>query len=190
MHWAPIPIIEFDLPPSSGFDVPNAVHIFQLLSRGPRIAFWLSAFAFIVLTAIGLVALFTGYGAAGVLCLMLSWFAGVGHMLVRHKLDLALWITREPAAVYWAAPCQWDKQLIWPGKSKYALTLHTPASLQLGALLAHHELIAVLHWLRQHNPDALIGSYSPKDSNGRLSGDDPFSQQAAWRDSGNSIDAS
>lgn len=104
-----------------------------------------------------------------------------------HSRDDTLWIAREPAAVYWAAPTQLRMPLFWTRRTEYALTLHTPASLPLGAMLAQDELITILQWLRWRNPDALIGSYSPKDSNGRLSGNDPWSPQTTSGDSGDPI---
>ncbi len=171
MHWAPIPIAEFDLPPSPvGFDLTNE-DVFRLLSRASRRGFWLSAVTFIVLLAIGIVAIGIGYLLGGVSCFALAVGAGTGNLLIRHKMNAAIWISREPAAVYWAAPRQWVRT------SEFVLTLHTPAAVQLETVLTQDELIGLLHWLRQRNPDALIGSYSPSDSDGRLSGNDPWSPQ-------------
>lgn len=170
MHWAPIPIAEFDLPPPVGFDLTNE-DVFRLLSRASRRGFWLSAVTFIVLLPIGIVAIGIGYPLGGVSCFALAVGAGTGNLLIRHKLNAALWITREPAAVYWAVPRRWVPT------TEFVLTLHTPAPVQLEAVLTQGELIGVLHWLRQRNPDALIGSYSPSDSDGRLSGNDPWSPQ-------------
>jgi hypothetical protein len=171
MHWAPIPITEFDLTPSPvGLHFAND-HVFRLLSRAPRRGFWLSAVAFIVLLALGIVAIEVGYPLAGVFCFVLTVAAGAGNLLLRHKINAARWISREPAAVYWAAPRQWVRA------TEFVLTLHTPAAAQLEAVLTQEELMGVLHWLRQRNPDALIGSYSPNDSDGQLSGSDPWSPQ-------------
>jgi hypothetical protein len=180
MHWAPIPIAEFDLPPPVGRDLTNE-DVFRLLSRAPRRGFWLSAVGFILLVAIGMVAIEIGYPLGAVLCFVIAWGAVTGNLLIRHRINAALWVSREPAAVYWAAPRQWVHT------TDYVLTLHTPAAVQLEAILTQDELIGVLHWLRQRNPDALIGSYSPSDSDGRLSGNDPWSPQTPQGVSANPI---
>jgi hypothetical protein len=98
-----------------------------------------------------------------------------------------LWITREPAAVYWAAPREYPQLATWSRKLESSVTLYTPAAGALEASLAHDELITVLHWLRQRNPDALIGSYSATDSDGRLSGNDPWSLRTTSGRSADSI---
>ena len=170
MHWAPIPITEFTLPPpSSDFAVADK-DIYRLLSRAPRRGFWLFAIAFIVLLAIGVDFRFCGKTLDSVLFFVIALLPGTGHFHVRHRLNVALWTCREPAAVFWAEPRQ-------HGRRKYLLTLHTPAPVTLEAILTPEELITVLHWLRQRNPDALIGSYSPNDSFGRLSGYDLWSTE-------------
>lgn len=167
MHWAPIPISEFALPPPT-HDLADE-DVFRLLSRAPRRGWWLSAVAFVVLLAIGIIAIVSGYPVGGISCLAFAAGAGMGNLLLRLKMNAALWISREPAAVYWAAPRQWLR------KAEYVLTLHTPAAVHLEVVLTQNELSGVLHWLHQRNPDALIGSYSPSDSDGRLSGNDPWS---------------
>jgi hypothetical protein len=176
MHWAPIPIAEFELPPPTGANLPDR-DVFRLLSRAPRRGLWLTATGFIGLLTIGLVAVFIGNTLVGVSLFVLSVAAGTGHILVRHKINAALWVTREPAAVYWAEPKQWVQQRMKTHRTVYALTLHTPAPIRLEVPLAEDEVIAVLHWLRHHNPDVLIGNFSPNDSGGRLSGNDPWSPQ-------------
>lgn len=170
MHWAPIPIAEFVLPPTAEFEIRDEV-VFRLLNRAPRRGFCISALAFIVLLAVGIVACVTGYTPAGVISFVLSWAAGTGNLVIRHKLNAALWIAREPAAVYWAETRPW----VVNRRTKYLLTLHTPAPVRLETLLSKDELMIVLLWLRRRNPDALIGSFSPSDSDGRLSGNDPWS---------------
>jgi len=55
MHWAPIPISEFALPPAT-VDLSD-VDIFRLLSRAPRRGFWITLIIFIVLIAFGFVAI-------------------------------------------------------------------------------------------------------------------------------------
>lgn len=175
MHWAAIPIAELDLPSPAESDLSDD-DVFRMLSRAPRRGAWLSALASIGLFTIGLGA-FIGNAFVGVPLIALGVVAGTGHMLLRHKLNAALWITREPAAVYWAEPQTWTQYRIWSRRTKYRLTLHTPAPVRLEVILAQDELIAFLHWLRQRNPDVLIGSFSPNDSDGRLSGNDPWSQQ-------------
>lgn len=169
MHWAPIPIVEFDLPSlPGGCDLADE-DVFRLFSRAPRRGFWLTAVAFIILLAAGIAAVAIGYPLGGVSCVVLAVGAGTANLLLRHKINAALWISREPAAVYWAVPRQWVR------KTQYVLTLHTPAPVHLDAILTQNELVRVVHWLRQRNPDALIGSYSPNDSGGLLSGNDPWS---------------
>jgi hypothetical protein len=173
MHWAPIPIAEFDIPPLPiGCDLASE-DVFRLLGRAPRRGFWLTAVAIPVLIAIGLVAIVIGSPVLGVSCFIFAVGAGTGNLLIRHKLNAVLWVSREPAAVYWAAPTSWGRT------TKYVLTLHTPAAVHLGAVLTHNELIGVIYWLRKRNPDALIGTYSPNDSDGKLSGSDPWSPQGA-----------
>lgn len=175
MHWAPIPIAEFALPPApSDFHVADE-DVFRLLSRAPRRGFWISAAGFIALLTGGLICFYTGYTLVGVLLFVFSVAAGTGNILVRHKINAAIWITREPAAVYWAAPREYPQMGAWSRQIESSVTLYTPAAGALEASLAHDELITVLHWLRQRNPDALIGSYSATDSDGRLSGNDPWS---------------
>lgn len=179
MHWAPIPIAEFNVPtPPSDFEVADA-SIYRLLSRAPRRGFWLSAVAFVALLAITTIGCLVGYAFVGVLSFVLCVLAGTGHILIRHKLNVALWITREPAAVYWAELGQPPQQAIWSRKMARLLTLHTPAPVRLEAILSHGEMITVLQWLRQRNPAALIGSFAPDDSDGRLAGNDPWSSQTA-----------
>ena len=181
MHWAPIPIAEFDIPPLPfGYDLAKD-DVFRLLCRAPRRGFWLTAVAMPVLLAIGLVAIRVGFPLLGVTCFVFAVGAGTGNLLIRHKLNAALWISREPASVYWAAPIRWGRT------TKYLLTLHTPGPVQLDAILTHDELIGFVYWLRKGNPDALIGSYSPNDSDGRLSGNDPWSPQSSSRPSANLI---
>lgn len=181
MHWAPIPIAEFDIPPLPiGCDVTNE-DVFRLLRRAPRRGFWLTAVAVPVLLAIGLVAIGIGSPLFGVSCFVFAVVAGTENLLIRHKLNAALWISREPAAVYWAAPNSCGRT------AKYVLTLHTPTAVHLDADLTHDELIGVIHWLRKRNPDALIGTFSPNDSDGRLSGSDPWSPQSASGASANLI---
>lgn len=176
MHWVPIPIAEFALSPTAEFDIRDEV-VFRFLSRAPRRGFWISAIAFIGFLAIGIIGCGTGYTLAGVMFLVLGWAVGTGNILVRHKLNVAVWIIREPAAVYWAETRQWVQELIWTRRTNYSLTLHTPAPVRLEVLLTKDELMIVLLWLRRRNPDALIGSFSPSDSDGQLSGNDPWSPQ-------------
>jgi hypothetical protein len=179
MHWAPIPIAEFEFPPLPvGFDF-GSDDVVRLLCRAPRRGFWLTAVAFPVLLAIGLVAITVSSPLLGVMCFVFAVGAGTGNLLLRHKLNAAIWISREPAAVYWAAPKSWGRT------TKYVLTLHTPAPVHLDAVVTHDELIGFVYWLRKENPDVLIGSYSPNDSDGRLSGNDPWSQQRSSRPSAN-----
>jgi len=190
MHWAPISVAEFDLPPPTGHDLADGT-VFRLLSRAPRRGFWLSAIGSIGLLVIGLLIIGLGgvFIVAGVSFLVLCLLIGTGHYLMRHKLNVALWITREPSAVYWAEPKEWAKPWNRTRRTEYLLTLHTPAPVRLEVLLAHEELIAFLHWLRRRNPDVLIGRFSPNDSNGKLSGDDPWSPQATHDACGDPIDA-
>ena len=176
MHWAPIPIAEFVLPSTAEFDIQDEV-VFRFISRAPRRGFCITAVAFIGFLAVGIIACVTGYTLAGVLLLVLGWAAGMGNILVRHKLNVALWIIHEPAAVYWAETRQWVQTLVWTRRTKYFLTLHTPAPVRLETLLTKDELMIVLLWLRRRNPEALIGSFSPNDSDGQLSGNDPWSPQ-------------
>jgi hypothetical protein len=184
VHWAPIPIAEFIVPtPPSDFDVAEA-SVYRLLSRAPRRGFWLSAVAFIALLALATIGCFGGYVFGGLLSCVLCVVAGTAHLLTRHKLNVALWITREPAAVYWAEPGQPAQQPIWSRKTANLLTLHTPAPVRLEALLSHAEMITVLQWLRQRNPAVLVGSFSPNDSDGRLTGNDPWSSPSAAVSSG------
>jgi hypothetical protein len=171
MHWAPIPIAEFALPQLPvGPELAND-DVFRLLNRASRRGFWITAVAFVVLLSIGIVTIGLGNSLGGVLCFVLAVMAGIGNLLIRHRINVALWISREPAAVYWAAPREWVR------KTEYMLTLHTPAPVHFEVILSHDELILFLHWLHQRNPDAIIGSYSPNDSEGRLSGSDPWSPQ-------------
>lgn len=171
MHWAPIPIAEFELPPLPvGCELANE-DVFRLLSRAPRRGLWLTSVAFLVLLVIGIVAIGIGYPLGGVSCLVFAIGAGTGNILLRHKLNAALWISVEPAAIYWAAPRKWVRT------TEYMLKLHTLAPVHLETVLTHDDLIRVLHWIHQRNPDALIGTYSPNDSDGRLSGNDPWSPQ-------------
>src|SRR5436190_18134485 len=146
MHWAPIPIVEFTMPPLPSDFAVASERIFRLLSRAPRRGFWLSAFATIVLLTVAVVCGATENMLAGALSFVLSVLAGTGHIMLRHKINVALWITREPAAVYWAEP------RLRQQRSQYLLTLYTPAPVRLEVLLAHNELITVLHWLRHQNP--------------------------------------
>jgi hypothetical protein len=181
MHWAPIPIAEFDIPPlPSGCELENE-EVFRLLCRAPRRGFWLTAVAIPLLLAIGIVAIGIGLPLVGVSCFVFALAASVGNLLIRHKLNAALWVSREPAAIYWAAPSRWGRT------TKYVLTLHTLAPVHLDAILTHDELIGFVYWLRKQNPDVLIGSYSPNDSDGRLSGNDPWSQKSSSRPSANLI---
>ena len=174
MHWAPIPIAEFELPPASELSDGD---VFRLLSRAPRRGFWLTAIAVIGLLTIGLIGVATGNTLLGVSFFVISVVPGTGNMLVRHNLNVALWIAREPVAVYWAEPKKRAQHLIWTRRTEYLLTLRTPAPVQLDVLLAQNELIGFLHWLRRRNPDVLVGRFSPNDSDGRLSGKDPWSPQ-------------
>ncbi len=176
MHWAPIPIAEFDLPSPAGPELPDG-EVFRLLSRAPRRGFWLSAITFIGLLIVGLVGVSIGNTLGGVSLFVVSAVAGAGHIFVRHKMNTVLWITREPAAIYWAEPRKWVHYRIWTRRTEYLLTLHTPAPVRLEVPLAEDELIAFLHWLCQRNPDALIGCFSPDDSDGRLTGNGPWSPQ-------------
>jgi hypothetical protein len=169
MHWAPIPIVEFTLPPLPSDFAVASERIFRLLSRAPRRGFWLSALAAIALLTVAVVCGSTDNMLAGALSFVLCVLAGTGHIMLRHKINVALWITREPAAVYWAEP-----RLRRQG-SQYLLTLYTPAPVRLEVPLAYDELITVLQWLRRQNPGALIGTFSPGDSGGQLSGCDPWS---------------
>lgn len=166
MHWAPIPITEFDVPSVEANLLDHDVY--RLLSRACRRGFWLSAIAFVALLAAGFVSAATEDAMLVASLSALAVAVGTGHIMLRHKLNAALWITREPAAVYWAELRGWPQD-------KTVLALHTPAPVRLEVILGQGELMLLLHWLRQRNPDALIGSYSPKDSNGRLSGSDPWS---------------
>lgn len=174
MHWAPIPITEFGVP-SVEAHLPDG-EVYRLLSRACRRGFWLSATAFVALLAAGLVSVAIGDVILGASLFALALVVGTGHIMVRHKLNAALWVTREPAAVYWAELREWPRD-------KTALILHTPAPVRLEVMLGHGELIPLLHWLRQRNPDTLIGSYSPNDSDGRLSGSDPWSPPTGDADS-------
>ncbi len=181
MHWAPIPIAEFDIPPlPSGCELENG-EVFRLLCRAPRRGFWLTAVAIPMLLAIGIVGVGIGLPLVGVSCFVLAVGASVGNLLIRHKLNAALWVSREPAAIYWAAPSRWGRT------AKYVLTLYTLAPVHLDAILTHDELIGFVYWLRKQNPDVLIGSYSPNDSDGRLSGDDPWSKERSSRPSASLI---
>jgi hypothetical protein len=173
MHWAPIPIFEFPLPPLEPDRAVASERISRLLSRAPRRGFWLSAITAIVLLTVAVVCGARHNMFAGSLSFVLSILAGTGHIMLRHKINLALWITREPAAVYWAEPRPRHQS------SQFLLALHTPAPVRLEALLTHDELIMVLQWVRHQNPDALIGSFSPSDSGGQLSGRDPWSPRVA-----------
>jgi hypothetical protein len=171
MHWAPIPIAEFDIPQPPVRGDFASEDVFRLLARTPRRGFWLTAVAFSVLLAIGLVAIRIGLPILSVSCFIFALGAGTGNYTLRNKLNAALWVSREPAAVYWASPS------ILGRTTKYVLRLHTPAPVHLDAVLTHAEVIGVIHWLRKRNPDALIGTYSPNDSDGKLSGTDPWSPQ-------------
>jgi hypothetical protein len=173
MHWAPIPIVEFPLPPPADADTTDA-DIFRILSRAARRRFWITAFAMCVFLAIAIVGSIVSK-LVSIVFIVLGLAAGTGHILNRHTLNLALWISREPAAVYWAEPKQINLQLFWSQVTVNSLALHTPAPWGLEPTLRQDELMAVLHWLRRRNPDALIGTYSPTDSDGRLSGNDPWS---------------
>jgi hypothetical protein len=173
MHWAPIPVSEFALP-AADCDIADE-DIYRLLSRAPRRGFWLTALLLVVLISFGFVACASENPLAGVLFIVLGTFAGTGHILIRDKLNAALWIAREPAAVYWAEPGNPNQQLFAAFYGVHVLTLHTPAPVRLDALVTSGELFTVLHWIRRRNPDALIGNFSPHDSDGRLLGTDPWS---------------
>lgn len=174
MHWAPIPIVEFALPPASDVAISDE-DVFRLISRGPWRGGNLSAAALIGFLAVSVVAFLTGNVIVGLIFCTLGVAAGTAHILSRHAINLALWIVREPAAVYWAEPRQFVQQLLFYRRTVTSLAFHTPAPVRLEPVLAQEELVLVLSWLRQRHPDALIGSFSPDDSDGRLSGNDPWS---------------
>jgi hypothetical protein len=173
MHWAPIPIAEFPLQPPADADTTDA-DIFRILSRAARRGFWITAFAMCIFLAIAVAGSIASMFVS-IVFTVLALAAATGHLLIRHTLNLALWISREPAAVYWAEPRQINRQLFWFQVTVNSLALHTPAPVRLEPTLRQDELMAVLHWLRRRNPDALIGTYSPTDSDARLSGNDPWS---------------
>lgn len=171
MHWAPIPISEFTLLPQPPNGCVTDRDIFRLLSRAPRRGFWLSAIAFIILLAIGECFYLCGEKIVGGLIFAFGLLPGTGHILIRHKINLALWACREPAAVFWAEPKKWKTG------STYMLRLHTPAPIILEAVLTHEELQTVLHWFHRRHPEGLIGEFWPGDSDGRLTGKDPWSNK-------------
>jgi hypothetical protein len=175
MHWAPIPIAELALPPTTSDFAITQDDIYRRLTRAPRRGFWLTAIAMIVFIAIAFVSGSIGRILVGGSFFAFAVLAGTCHIMIRHKLNVAIWISHEPAAVYWAQPGHFIQKLGGISRSMDSLTLHTPASVRFEVTMPRDDLLAVLQWLRQRNPAVLIGYYSPDDSDGQLSGSDPWS---------------
>lgn len=141
MHWAPIPIAEYALPPPPpDFDVADKV-IFRLLSRATRRGFWLSALAFTTFLAIGVVVGLMENTLVGIFFWVLAVLAGTAHILIRDKLNVTLRSCREPATVYWAEPRQLGRHLFRTLGQVNSLTLHTPAPVRLEAILDNDAMV-------------------------------------------------
>jgi hypothetical protein len=175
MHWAAIPIAEFQIPASSG-PILSDRDAFRMMSRASRKGFWLSAVFFVVLAATGYTCVIIGQQIIAAVCFVLSVAGWVVHTLSRREINLALWISREPAAVYWAEPETLIRKLGKFRLADWVLRFHTPAPMLLEVTLSDDDLTALIEWLHQGNPNVLIGTYSPADSDGRLSGGDPWAR--------------
>ncbi|MFT7172300.1 MAG: hypothetical protein ACI9NQ_000509 [Paracoccaceae bacterium] len=175
MHQALIPTRAFDPGSSTTFEDSTPADIYRRLTVAPRRGFWITAAISITMVAVGIVLFGGGERLLAVVCLTVALVMGTLHYLARHKLNVALWVSREPWAVYWAEPRGMRLNYGFTSQKKVFLALHTPAQVGFEAAMRYEDIIFVLRWLRHHNPSCLIGFYSPDDSDGRLSGDDPHS---------------
>jgi len=175
MHQAFIPIREFDPGSSTRFEDSSPADIYRRLTVAPRRGLWITAVISILMMAVGIVLCAFDEQLLGAFILIVALVMGTLHYLARHKLNVALWISREPWAVYWAEPRGLRLDYGFTSQTKTFLALHTPAQTSFEAAIRYEDVIFVLRWLRHHNPSCLVGFYSPDDSDGHLSGDDPHS---------------
>ena len=175
MHQAFIPVREFDPGSSTKFEDSAPADIYRRLTVAPRRGLWITAVIFILMMAAGVVLCGVAERLLGAFFLAVALVMGTLHYLARHKLNVALWISREPWAVYWAEPRGMRLDYGFTSQTKTFLALHTPAQTGFEAAMRYEDIIFVLRWLRHHNPSCLVGFYCPDDSDGRLSGGDPHS---------------
>jgi hypothetical protein len=173
MHQAPIPARAFDPGSNTTFENPTPAEIYRRLTVAPRRGLLITAIISIVMVSVGIVLFVGGELLLAVVSLSVAIAMGSLHYLARHKLNVALWVSREPSAVYWAEPRGLRLDYGFTSQTKMFLALHTPAQVGFEAAMRYEDIITVLQWLRHHNSSCLIGFYSPDDSDGRLSGDDP-----------------
>lgn len=80
-------------------------------------------------------------------------------MLSYQKIRLAHHLSVEPRLVYWAHP---QRSLIRSRLIKYKhelLTLHSRTGQSLEVAMSREQILSVITWLRQQNPDIRVGDY-------------------------------
>lgn len=155
-----IPVSELDVPDDGSLPRLSASDIQRLLSikvrRGQFIAGVLSAAGMAVAIYAITISPSIPWAITGALCALVF---GTAFGLARRKLDLARRISLDPGLVYWAHPTVLRQIVGGATIDSTFITLHSRIGGSFEVGMSREEMLAVVSWLRQHNPGIRLGPY-------------------------------
>ena len=156
--------LELAIPEDAAVPKFAAPDIYRLLATKVIRGYVLCGSLFLILAAASGVAFVARQIPVGIASVVLAVVFGVCAHLLQRKLNLARRISVEPAMVYWAHPTILRQQVIGGAIDTTFITLHSRYGSSFEVGMSRDEMIAVVAWLRAHNPDIRLGSYDKTSS--------------------------
>ncbi len=89
--------------------------------------------------------------------ILLGFLSAFGFYTANQKLDLARRISADPTLVYWAHPTVLRQRVGGATIDSTFITLHSRNARTFEVGMSRKEMLAVVSWLRDHNPEIRLG---------------------------------
>ena len=160
MKFEAIPILELSVPDGVTLPKLSADDVYRLLATKVLRGRFFGAVLF-VLSLGGLVCSLTIFPSApwAIASALGGALFGFVFYRSRQKLDLARRISNEPQLVYWAHPTLLRQTQGGQTIDSTFITLHSRSGASFEVAVSRDQLLAIVVWLREHNPNIRLGPY-------------------------------